>query len=425
MSTASNMNAAPQTIEHFVGAKQIKERVKVALEATWNQGNGCVFPHTLALGPPGIGKTEMSKLIARESGCELVEVLGQSIYSMGELNAALMQAEGVFTDRLKAVGKALRSCSDSVLFQRPTNHVDGHSRFFMSSDITIIEPTDDLPNLGADNDARLIELWLHGRPATTQRAYRAESGRFLAHVAKPLHQVVLGDLHGYADALESARLQPATRRRMLAALKSLFSFGHRLGFFPFDTAKPLRLPPLRDTLAERIIEESSLLRMIDLELNARNAAIVALMYGAALRVSELVGLRWRDVQPRADRIGQITALGKGSKTRTILLSTGVFARVMALRCDAHDGAAVFASRKGRGHLNTSHVLRITKAAAKRAGITRNVRNHDLRHSHATHSLERGAPISLVSQTLGHASISTTGKYLHARPGDSSGRYLAI
>ena len=295
----------------------------------------------------------------------------------------------------------------------------------MSSDITLIEPNDSLPILGADNDARLIALWLHGRPKTTQRSYRAESGRFIAHVEKPLHLVTLADLQGYADALDAAGLQPATRRRILAAVKSLFSFSHRLGYLPFDTAKPMRLPPLRDTLAERIIDEPSLLRMIDLELKPRNAAIVALMYGAALRVSELVGLRWRDMQPRADRLGQITVLGKGAKTRTILLSTGVFARVMALRCDAPDGAAVFASRKGRGHLNTSHVLRITKAAAKRAGIARNVRNHDLRHSHATHSLERGAPISLVSQTLGHASISTTGKYLYARPGDSSSRYLPI
>jgi integrase/recombinase XerD len=76
-------------------------------------------------------------------------------------------------------------------------------------------------------------------------------------------------------------------------------------------------------------------------------------------------------------------------------------------------------------MNTSHVLRITKRAARRAGVARAVRNHDLRHSHATHSLERGAPISLVSQTLGHASIATTGRYLHARPGDSSSRYLGI
>lgn len=94
MSTASEMSAAPQTIDHFVGAQQIKDRVRVALEATWNVGNGCVFPHTLALGAGGLGKTEISRIIAREMGVELVEVLGQSLASAAELNAALMHAEG-------------------------------------------------------------------------------------------------------------------------------------------------------------------------------------------------------------------------------------------------------------------------------------------------------------------------------------------
>jgi Holliday junction DNA helicase RuvB len=94
MSTASDMNAAPQTIEHFVGAQQIKDRVRVALEATWNVGNGCVFPHTLALGAGGLGKTEISRIIAREMGVELIETLGQAIRSTAELNAALLQAEG-------------------------------------------------------------------------------------------------------------------------------------------------------------------------------------------------------------------------------------------------------------------------------------------------------------------------------------------
>jgi site-specific recombinase XerD len=165
--------------------------------------------------------------------------------------------------------------------------------------------------------------------------------------------------------------------------------------------------------------------MIALEEKPRNAAILALLYGGGLRISELVGLRWRDVQARLDGQGQATVLGKGAKTRTILLSTGVFSRITALRAAAGEDDAVFGSRKKRGHLNPSHVLRLTKSAAKRAGITRNVRNHDLRHCHASHSLERGAPISLVSQTLGHASISTTGRYLHSRPNDSSGRYLPI
>jgi Holliday junction DNA helicase RuvB len=94
MNTASNMNAAPQTIDHFVGAQQIKDRVRVALEATWNVGNGCVFPHTLALGAGGLGKTEISRIIAKEMGVELVEVLGQSIRTTAELNASVLQAEG-------------------------------------------------------------------------------------------------------------------------------------------------------------------------------------------------------------------------------------------------------------------------------------------------------------------------------------------
>lgn len=94
MNSASNVSAAPQTIDHFVGAQRIKDRVRVALEATWNNGNGCVFPHTLALGAGGLGKTEISRIIAKEMGVELVEVLGQSIRTTAELNAALLQAEG-------------------------------------------------------------------------------------------------------------------------------------------------------------------------------------------------------------------------------------------------------------------------------------------------------------------------------------------
>lgn len=294
----------------------------------------------------------------------------------------------------------------------------------MNNELTIIEPQP-TRMVEAESDERLLDLWLHGRSTATQRGYRSDAERFLRHVAVPLRQVTLAALQGWADALEAIALQPATRRRQLAAVKSLFAFGHGLGYLPFDTAKPLRLPPLRETLAERIIDESLVLRMIALEPSMRNAAMLALFYGGGLRVSELVGLRWRDVQPRSGGAGQVTVFGKGGKTRVVLLSAGVFGRLLPLRGTAADDAAVFQSRKGGTRLDPGHVLKITKAAAKRAGITRNVRNHDLRHCHASHSLERGASVALVSATLGHASISTTGRYLHARPGDSSGRYLPI
>ena len=95
-----------------------------------------------------------------------------------------------------------------------------------------------------------------------------------------------------------------------------------------------------------------------------------------------------------------------------------------IRGNAIADAPVFASRKG-GHLDPSAVWRIVKAAAARAGLPDGTSPHWLRHSHASHSLDRGAPLSLVQQGLGHASVATTSKYLHARPSDGAGRYLGV
>ncbi|WP_430734229.1 tyrosine-type recombinase/integrase [Fodinisporobacter ferrooxydans] len=98
---------------------------------------------------------------------------------------------------------------------------------------------------------------------------------------------------------------------------------------------------------------------------------------------------------------------------------------MKLREEAELDDPIFVSRKKEGQLSPSQVHRIVKAAAKRAGLGDNVSAHWLRHAHASHSLDRGAPIHLVQSTLGHASVATTGRYLHARPTDSSARYLGV
>ena len=89
---------------------------------------------------------------------------------------------------------------------------------------------------------------------------------------------------------------------------------------------------------------------------------------------------------------------------------------------------MFRSRKqtkNSGFLQPVAVLRVVRAAAKRAGIDLPVSPHWFRHAHASHALDRGAPIHLVQATLGHASITTTGRYLHARPQDSSSRFLPL
>lgn len=275
----------------------------------------------------------------------------------------------------------------------------------------------------AESDQQLIDLWLHGRSRHTQRAYRADAERFHSAVEKPLHRITLGDLQQFAGQLVESGLEPTSVYRTMSAVKSLLAFGHRLGYLPFDVARPLRLPALREKLAERILEETDVLRMIALENMPRNKCLLLTLYSGGFRVAEACGLKWSDLQSR-DTAGQITVFGKGSKTRSVLMPQSVWNSLMSLRGDAPDHAPVFRSRKG-GHLDESQVWRIVRKAAKRAGIEKAVSCHWLRHAHASHALDRGAPIHLVQATLGHSSISTTGKYLHARPADSSANYLPV
>jgi integrase/recombinase XerD len=106
----------------------------------------------------------------------------------------------------------------------------------------------------------------------------------------------------------------------------------------------------------------------------------------------------------------------------VLLKVSLWKQLLLLR--GHDpDAPVFRSRKGGGPLDAAQVHRIVKAAPSRAGLSPAVSAHWLRHAHVSHALDRGAPAHLVQATVGHASLQTTSQYAHARPTDSSSRYL--
>ena len=271
-----------------------------------------------------------------------------------------------------------------------------------------------------DNDPHLIELWLHGRPKNTRRAYRREVTRFIDHVQKPLRTVRLADLQEFSDSLRES-LKQSSANRALTAIKSLVGFGFRLGYFPFDVGRAMKLAACRDELAERILAETEVLRIISLEPNPRNRAILLTLYAGGFRVSEVCSLKWRHLHER-DNAGYITVFGKGGKTRTVLMPQSVWEALQNLEQNPSPEGPVFRSRK-KGHLDESAVWRMVKKASKRAGIDKAVSCHWFRHAHGSHALERGCPIHLVQATLGHASIATTGRYLHARPTDSSGNYL--
>ena len=278
-----------------------------------------------------------------------------------------------------------------------------------------------LPPTQADDDAQMIRLWLaRSASPNTRRNYEREARRFLAHVGKPLGHIRIGDLQDYVAGRSGSS---ATVALAASALKSLFAFAQEVGFLRFNIGAAVKVPPIKNTLAERIMPEADALLMIRQEPDLRNRVLLTVLYGGGLRISEVCGLRWRDLAVR-DEAGQATIFGKGGKTRVVLLSAATWKVLAALRGKAGPDAPVFLSRKG-GALDPSAVHRVVKAAVARAGLSAEISAHWLRHAHASHSLDRGAPIHLVQATLGHASVATTGRYLHARPSESSARFLGV
>lgn len=272
----------------------------------------------------------------------------------------------------------------------------------------------------AQSDETLIGLWLDGRSAHTRRAYAADARLLLAAAGKPIAALTLIDLQAWIGSL--TELAPASRARKIGAVKSLLSFGERTGYLPFNVGAAVRVPPVKSVLAERILEENDVIRLIALEPDQRNHALLRLGYIAGLRISELTGLRWRDAKRRATGGGQITVFGKGGKTRAIVLPASIWRELIELRGEAPDDDSMFRSAKG-GALDPSQVHRIVKRAAARAGLPPEVSAHYLRHAHVSHALDRGAPAHLVQATVGHSDLRTTSRYAHARPNESSATYL--
>lgn len=273
----------------------------------------------------------------------------------------------------------------------------------------------------AHSDQQLLALWLHGKSAHTQAAYAADIARLLAAVQKPLAAVTLADLQAFEGALGD--LSPASRKRTLSAVKSLLTFGQRLGYLQFNVGAALTVPKAKSTLAERILSEGEVHAMIALTTKQRDQLMLRVLYASAGRVSEVCSLTWADAKPNGDS-GQVTLFGKGGKTRAVKLSKATWQALLAYRQGAADNAPIFASQKG-GHLDPSQVHRIVREAAKRAGIAGNVSPHWLRHSHASHALDRGASVALVRDTLGHSSLAVTSMYTHAKPSESSALHLGI
>lgn len=233
-------------------------------------------------------------------------------------------------------------------------------------------------------------------------------------------QITVLDLRGYVAVLHEMGYAKSTIARRLAAVRSFFRFGQREGWLRTNPAKALRNPRKPRHLPHFLTtKEVGLLLSApctDSVLGVRDCAILETLYSAGLRVSELVGINDADLDLTS---GLVCVRGKGRRERLALI--GSFAaralqrwlplRRLAATEASGSNAPVFPNRFGR-RLTTRSVARMLEKYLRQANLDLRTTPHTLRHSFATHLLDRGAEIRSVQELLGHKSLVTTQIYTH-------------
>ncbi|MDO4575207.1 MAG: tyrosine recombinase XerC [Planctomycetia bacterium] len=233
-------------------------------------------------------------------------------------------------------------------------------------------------------------------------------------------EVSIPDLRSYVAAMHEAEYSSATISRRLASMRSFFRFAQRDGAVDVNPAKVLRNPRAGRKLPHFLTTEEMdrLLAAppVDTDMGLRDRAILEVMYSGGLRVSELVGLSDDDLD--FDE-GVLIIRGKGKKERLALLGSyaaealrdWLAVRVLSPKLRKNQPIPVFTNKFGT-RITTRSIGRMLEKYLKETGLDRRTSPHTLRHSFATHLLDRGADIRSVQELLGHKSLETTQIYTH-------------
>ena len=262
-----------------------------------------------------------------------------------------------------------------------------------------------------------------GLSVNTVAAYQRDLAKFNVFVQKrklTLVGVSRDDLVDFLAGLYRGKLESRTVARHLVTLRNFFRFAQIQELIPADPSLNLESPKIRRTLPGylRLEEVERLLAQPDAKtaLGLRDRAMLEVLYSTGLRVSELIGLRVMDLDTR---VGCIRCIGKGDKERIVPAGRKAVGLVEKYLHDARPkllgkgvaSPALFVNRRGVA-LSRVGVWKILSAYGRRAGLRVALTPHMLRHSFATHLLERGADLRSVQLMLGHADISTTQIYTH-------------
>jgi integrase/recombinase XerD len=264
-----------------------------------------------------------------------------------------------------------------------------------------------------------------GLASNTLSAYRRDLAKFEEFAKKrklALQAIQRDHLVDFLGGLYRQKLESKTVARHLVTLRNFFRYAQLQELIPEDPTAHLESPKIRRSLPGylRLEEVEKLLEQPDQKtaLGLRDRAMLEVLYSTGLRVSELTGLRVLDLDTK---VGCVRCIGKGDKERMVPVGRKALAIVERYLRDGRPellaagrggaGAHLFVNRRG-GRISRVGVWKILSAYGRRAGLRVPLTPHMLRHSFATHLLERGADLRSVQLMLGHSDISTTQIYTH-------------
>lgn len=247
----------------------------------------------------------------------------------------------------------------------------------------------------------------------TKATYTNYFGDFVRHFEdKDLANISVEDINNYLlDLIRKQKISPSQQNQRINAIKFYYEkvLGREKQYYKIERAK--RSNPLPNVLSTNEIKQ-----MIDNTKNIKHKCIISILYSAGLRRSELVNLKLTDILSGQMQIKVRNS--KGNKDRYVGLSKHLLQHLRNYLREFKPKEWLIEGQKGSKYSPES-ILKVVKASAKKAGITRNVTPHMLRHSFATHHLESGTDLRYIQAFLGHNSSKTTEVYTHVAKTDFS------
>ena len=272
-------------------------------------------------------------------------------------------------------------------------------------------PAWQLSDQNLDALAEFIQtLNLKSYSSSTIRTYRNEFMQLLQYLKnRPVKDLVVEDLQKYFTLCIERGLTENTLHSRINAIKFYFEQVLKREKFFYEIPRPKK--PL---LLPKVLGEGELRRLFAAVRNLKHKAILFTAYSAGLRVSEVVNLKISDID--SDRMQILVRRGKGKKDRYVMLSPLVLdvLRSYFKQCKPTPTEYLFEGQVPGTPYSIKSAQKVFQLAKKNAGIIKEIGFHSLRHSFATHLLEKGIDTRFIKDLLGHFSIKTTEIYLHVK-----------